>query len=92
MSRNTINEWRNKIAGRKKIEQILNAFSDCRGPEQKKYVCAPCSNCKGQIRDMIERYELLEKENLTYAGIVELIVNAMPDVAPEVIIKWEEGY
>ncbi len=92
MSRNTIHEWRNKIAGRKKIEQILNAFSDCRGPEQKKYVCAPCSNCKGQIRDMIERYELLEKENMTYAGVVELIVNAMPDVEHEVIIKWEEGY
>ncbi len=92
MHRNNIPEWRNKITGRKKISQILNAFSDCRGPEQKKYVCAPCSNCKGQIRDMIERYDLLEKENMTYAGIVELIVNAMPDVEPDTIIKWEEGY
>ena len=89
MHRNNISEWRNKIAGRKKIEQILNAFSDCRGPETPKYVCAPCSNCKGQIRDMIERYELLEKENMTYSGIVELIVNAMVDVNPG-YIKWEE--
>ncbi|MBT4362863.1 MAG: (Fe-S)-binding protein, partial [Desulfobacteraceae bacterium] len=91
MTRNNIPEWRFKIAGRKKLEQILNAFSDCRGPETKKYVCAPCSNCKGQMRDMFERYELLEKEQLTYSGLVELIVNAMVDVKPG-FIKWEEDY
>jgi Fe-S oxidoreductase len=89
MSRNTITEWRAKVAGRKKLEQILNAFSDCKGPETKKYLCAPCSNCKGQIRDMIEHYELLEREGLTYGGLVELIVNAMVDVNPG-FIKWEE--
>lgn len=92
MSRNTTEEWRFKVTGRKKISQILGAFSDCRGPEQKKYVSAPCSNCKGQIRDLIDRYELREKENLTYAGIVELIVNAMPDVNPEKIIKWDDEF
>ncbi len=91
MHRNNIPEWRNKISGRKKIDQMLNAFSDCRGPETPKYVCAPCSNCKGQIRDIFERYELLEKENMTYSGLVELIVNAMVDVEPG-FIKWEEGY
>ncbi|KPA15305.1 Fe-S oxidoreductase [Candidatus Magnetomorum sp. HK-1] len=89
MSRNTISDWRIKVAGRKKLEQVLNAFSDCRGPEQKKYVCAPCSNCKGQLRDVFEHYELLEKENLIYSGLVELIVNAMVDVKPG-FIKWEE--
>jgi Fe-S oxidoreductase len=89
MSRNTITEWRFKVAGRKKLEQVLNAFSDCRGPETNKYVCAPCSNCKGQIRDMIEHYELLEREGITYGGLVELIVNAMVDVNPG-FIKWEE--
>jgi Fe-S oxidoreductase len=89
MSRNTIPEWRFKVAGRKKLEQVLNAFSDCRGPETKKYLCAPCSNCKGQIRDMIEHYELLEREGLAYGGLVELIVNAMVDVNPG-FIKWEE--
>jgi len=89
MSRNTIPEWRFKIAGRKKLEQIFNAFSDCRGPETKKYVCAPCSNCKGQLRDMFERYELLDKEQLIYSGLVELIVNAMVDVEPG-FVKWEE--
>lgn len=89
MARNNIPEWRFKVAGRKKLEQILNAFSDCRGPEIKKYVCAPCSNCKGQLRDLFERYKLLEKERLTYSGVVELIVNAMVDVNPG-FIKWGE--
>jgi Fe-S oxidoreductase len=89
MSRNTIPEWRFKVAGRKKLEQVLNAFSDCRGPETKKYLCAPCSNCKGQFRDMIEHYELLEREGITYGGLVELIVNAMVDINPG-FIKWEE--
>ena len=89
MSRNNIPDWRIKVAGRKKLEQILNAFSDCRGPEQKKYVCAPCSNCKGQIRDIIEYYELFEKESMIYAGLVELIVNAMVDVN-EGFVNWEE--
>jgi len=89
MSRNNIPEWRYKITGRKKLEQTLKAFSDCRGPETPKYVCAPCSNCKGQLRDLFERYELLEKENMTYSGVVELIVNAMVDVKPG-FIKWEE--
>ena len=88
MGRNNIHDWKMKVAGRKKIEQILNAFSDCRGPEQKKYVCAPCSNCKGQIRDAIGHYELVERENITYAGLVELIVNAMVDVN-EGFIKWD---
>ncbi|NOY69754.1 MAG: (Fe-S)-binding protein [Deltaproteobacteria bacterium] len=88
MSRNTIPEWRAKISGRKKLEQICNAFSECRGPEEK-YVAAPCSNCKGQLRDMFERYGLLEKEGLKYGGLVELVVNAMVDVKPG-FISWEE--
>jgi Fe-S oxidoreductase len=91
MSRNNIPEWRTKITGRKKLEQILNAFSDCRGPDTPKYVCAPCSNCKGQMRDIFGRYNLLEKEKLTYGGVVELIVNAMVDVNPG-YIKWEGEY
>jgi len=89
MSRNTIPEWRAKITGRKKLSQIMNAFSDSRGPEIRKYVCAPCSNCKGQMRDLFKRYELLEKESLTYGGLVELVVNAMTDVKPG-YIKWGE--
>ena len=90
MHRNNINDWRMFISGRKKLDQILNAFSDSRGPEHQKYVCAPCSNCKGQMRDMIRHYDLMEKESLAYGGLVELIVNAMVDVKPG-FIKWDEN-
>ena len=72
------------------FEQILNAFEDCRGPDVPKYVAAPCSNCKGQMRDLIDYYELREKEKITYAGLVKLIVNAMVDVKPG-FIKWEDA-
>jgi hypothetical protein len=41
------------------------------------------------MRDLIERYDLLNKEGLAYGGLVELIVNAMVDVEPG-FIKWEE--
>ncbi|MBT3217761.1 MAG: (Fe-S)-binding protein, partial [Proteobacteria bacterium] len=89
MSRSNITEWRCKVSGRKKMEQILNAFGDVRGSEIEKYVCAPCSNCKGQIRDLIDHYELTDREGITYAGVVELIVNAMVDINPG-FIKWED--
>ncbi len=89
MHRNNIAEWRYFISGRKKLNQILNAFSDCRGPGEKKYVCAPCSNCKGQMRDLFQHYNLMETESMAYGGLVELIVNAMVDVKPG-FIKWEE--
>lgn len=89
MTRNNIEGWRMNITGRKKMEQICGAFSDCLGPETKKYICAPCSNCKGQIRELLEQNQLLEKNSLQYGGLVELIVNAMTDVEPG-FIKWEE--
>lgn len=89
MSRNNIEGWRNNITGRKKMDQICNAFTECLGPETKKYVCAPCSNCKGQIRELLAHNNLLETNSIAYGGIVELIVNAMVDVNPG-YIKWEE--
>ena len=58
-------------------------------PSIKKYVCAPCSNCKGQIRELLEQNNMLEKHSIQYGGLVELIVNAMVDVKPG-FIKWEE--
>lgn len=74
-------DWRMHISGRKKFQQILEAFSDVEpGPEVPKYVCAPCSNCKGQIRDLFDFYGAKEKSGLYYAGLVELIVNAMADI------------
>jgi Fe-S oxidoreductase len=89
MSGNNFTDWRVSVASRKKFRQVLKAFSDQPGPEVKKYICAPCSNCKGQFRDMLEYYNALEKSGITYGGLVELIVNAMVDVK-EPYIKWEQ--
>ncbi len=42
-----------------------------------KYVCAPCSNCEGAIRDILEFYEVTSKYNVHYGGLVELMLNAL---------------
>ena len=81
-------DWRSSISGRMKLKQILDAFQDVIDPEIKKYVCAPCSNCKGQIRDLFEYYEMWEKTGTLYGGLVELIVNAMTDIEKP-FIDWE---
>ncbi len=88
MSGNNFQDWRFHVSGRKKLQQILNVFADCLEPETPKYVCAPCSNCKGQIRDMLAYYGLWEKHRILYGGLAELIVNAMEDVKPG-FIEWE---
>lgn len=88
MSGHNFSDWRNQIAGRKKLEQILNAFEGELDPSIKKYVCAPCSNCKGQLRDLFNYYDLWEKHTILYDGLVELIVNCMTDVKPG-FIEWE---
>jgi Fe-S oxidoreductase len=81
-------DWRHALSSRIKIRQILDCFQDIIGPEHKKYVCAPCSNCKGALRDMFAAYGLFERCNILYGGLVELIVNAMVDV-PEGYLEWE---
>jgi len=81
-------EWREILSGRAKLRQILNVFQDIIGPEHKKYVCAPCSNCKGAMRDMFAAYGLFEKCNILYGGLVELVVNAMTDF-DKPYIEWE---
>ena len=61
MSGHNFPDWRFHVSGRKKLEQVLNAFQDCLDPSIPKYLCAPCSNCKGQFRDMLAYYGLWEK-------------------------------
>jgi len=87
-SRNNFEDWRFRVAGRKKMEQVLNAFSDDLSPETHKYLCAPCSNCKGQFRDMLSYHDAWEKCGILYGGLVELIVNAMVDTKGP-FIEWE---
>ena len=70
--------FRNNISSRKKLQQILNAFGPeaSSNPDVIKYICAPCSNCKGAMRDMIESWHM-DEYNFWYGGLVELVVNAM---------------
>ncbi len=83
MSGHNFADWRHHVSGRRKFRQILEAFKDePMDPEHPKYVCAPCSNCKGQIRDIFAYYGATKKAGLHYGGLVELIVNAMVDVKP----------
>jgi len=79
--------WRTRVSGRVKYRQILEAFSDCIEPATKKYVCAPCSNCKGQMRDLFTYYDAWDRCGLLYGGLVELVVNAMVDVR-EGFLEW----
>ena len=81
-------DWRNNISGRMKLKQVLEAFADAPGPETKKYVCAPCSNCKGLLRDLIDYHGAWEKSGIFYGGLVELVVNAMADLKKP-YIEWE---
>jgi Fe-S oxidoreductase len=82
LSAHNFADWRMHISGRKKFEQILNAFqdTDLNDPSTPKYICAPCSNCKGQIRDLLDFYGATKKSGIYYGGLVELVVNAMVDI------------
>jgi len=81
-------EWRVSVGGRMKYKQIVEAFKDV--PDNvNKYVCAPCSNCKGQIRDILAYFNAWEKHHIKYGGLAELIVNAMTDIKKP-FINWED--
>jgi Fe-S oxidoreductase len=89
MSAHNFSDWRHHVSGRRKFRQILEAFQDePMDKDHPKYVCAPCSNCKGQIRDIIKYYNAWEKAGIYYGGLVELMVNAMADANPG-FIDWE---
>jgi Fe-S oxidoreductase len=84
-------EFRNKVSARMKFNQILGAFQDTiDDPSIVKYVCAPCSNCKGTIRDILEYYGATEKFNVHYDGLVELMVNALVSTEKPFLVFDEE--
>ena len=85
-------QWRTNISSRRKARQVLEAFKDVLDPSIPKYYCAPCSNCKGSARDsMIHAFGFKDKYNITYGGLVELMVNAMPGL-PKPFISWEDEF
>jgi len=82
-------DWRNLVSSRKKFLQILKAF-ETEPPDIPKYVCAPCSNCKGTIRDVIGYYHAEERSRLYYGGLVELVVNALAGMKKAIIRFGDE--
>jgi len=82
-------DWRVTLSGRMKMKQTLDIFQDSLSPKIKKYVCAPCSNCKGQYRDLFGEYGIKEKCNIVSGGLVELVVNALVDL-PKPYIEWNQ--
>jgi len=88
MNSRNFKDWKVHVSGRMKLKQILEVFKDVLDPTIKKYVCAPCSNCKGQIRDLIDVYHLGQDYNIRYGGLVELVVNAMADIEKP-FVEWE---
>ena len=88
MSPYNFQDWRLSVSGRMKLKQVIEAFADHPEPETKKYLCAPCSNCKGQFRDLFAYYNVWERSGILYGGLVELIVNAMADIK-EPFLEWE---
>lgn len=74
-------DFRDKVSARMKFKQILDAFQDTiEDANIPKYVCAPCSNCKGAIREILSYYNVTGQYNVHYGGLVELVVNALVSV------------
>jgi Fe-S oxidoreductase len=80
-------DWKTNVSGRMKFKQIIEAFADKPGPDIKKYVVAPCLNCKLQLRDLFKYYGAREKSGIICGGLAEIIVNAMVDIKKS-FINW----
>ncbi len=81
MSSPNFGQFRDKVSARMKFDQILRAFSDTIIDKSiPKYVCAPCSNCKGTIREILSHYQATDKFNVRYGGLVDLMVNGLASI------------
>jgi Fe-S oxidoreductase len=80
-------DWRTRVSGEMKLKQILNAFKDCLDTKTRKYVCAPCSNCKRQLTDLFDRFGITEKYGIVCGGIGELVANTMSSVMKHLVFQ-----
>jgi hypothetical protein len=81
-------DWRVQVAGRKKIDQVMEAFSEClEDTEARKYLCAPCHDCRTQLRDLLAEYAPWETSLIRCGGLAELVANAMEAVRPG-FLQW----
>jgi len=91
MQNANFSDWRAAVAGRQKMKQIFETFGDCLSPDVRKFVCAPCFTCKLQLRDLFDYYGAAGRSGITYGGLIELVVNAMPETKTS-IIEWGESH
>ena len=71
-------DFTRKVSARTKFAQVIEAFGeDFPNSDVLKYVCAPCSNCKGTLRDIFAFYQATARFGVHYGGLVELMVNAL---------------
>lgn len=81
-------DWRVEVSGRKKMEQVLDAFSECLDAGTRKYLCAPCGDCKVQLSALLDQHAPWDKNRILCGGLAELVVNAMTAVRPG-FLNWE---
>ncbi|MCS7118603.1 MAG: (Fe-S)-binding protein [Archaeoglobaceae archaeon] len=67
----SMRDFRMNVSGKMKFEQIMDVFDKC--VESRKYVCAPCSNCKRAISELFSS----SGHEIESIGIVDLIFNIM---------------
>jgi len=60
--------FRMNVAGKMKVDQIKATGA--------KKVVSVCSNCKAQLRELIQHYGL-DKQGVTFSGLHELVANAL---------------
>jgi Fe-S oxidoreductase len=61
----TIQEFRMNVSGKKKLEQIKATGA--------KFVAAPCANCKRQITQLMEYYEM----EVEVGGVHDMVYRAI---------------
>lgn len=82
-----VRELRLKVGKAIKLQQILEAFNNCTELEEIKYVCAPCLNCRLQLRDLLNDVGF-KGIRFKVGGLARLAVNAF-QVLPVSIVDEE---
>lgn len=80
--------WRVHVSGEKKMEQVLDAFSECLDADTRKYLCAPCGDCKTQLSELLAEHAPWEQHRIRCGGLAELVVNAMVAVRSG-FLNWD---
>lgn len=77
-----VRELRIKVGKTIKVQQILNAFGDCIESTELKYVCAPCLNCRLQLRDLLIDFRSVK---VKVGGLTRLVINALKALPIDIV-------